>query len=60
MFLTDFHTQKYTGSTISWVGIFLTVTPGLVLTARTFDNYKPQFRCTSCCVCQVWIGTKRY
>ena len=26
MFLTDFHTQKYTGGIISWVGIFLTVT----------------------------------
>ena len=28
MFLTDFRTQKYTGGIISWVGIFLTVTPG--------------------------------
>ena len=27
MFLTDFHTQKYTGDIISRVGIFLTVTP---------------------------------
>ena len=26
MFLTYFHTQKYTGGIISWVGIFLTVT----------------------------------
>ena len=26
MFLTDFHTRKYTGGIISWVGIFLTVT----------------------------------
>ena len=26
MFLTDFHTQKYTGGIISQVGIFLTVT----------------------------------
>ena len=27
MFLTDFHTQKYTRGIILWVGIFLTVTP---------------------------------
>ena len=27
MFLTEFHMQKYTGGIISWVGIFLTVTP---------------------------------
>ena len=27
MFLTDFHMRKYTGGIISWVGIFLTVTP---------------------------------
>ena len=27
MFLTEFHTQKYTGGIISWVGIILTVTP---------------------------------
>ena len=27
MFLTDFHTRKYTGGIISRVGIFLTVTP---------------------------------
>ena len=27
MFLTDFRTRKYTGGIISWVGIFLTVTP---------------------------------
>ena len=27
MFLTDFHMQKYTRGIISWVGIFLTVTP---------------------------------
>ena len=31
MFLTDFHMQKYTGGIISWVGIFLTVTPGIRL-----------------------------
>ena len=28
MFLTDFHTRKYTGGIVSRVGIFLTVTPG--------------------------------
>ena len=42
MFLTDFHTRKYTGGIISRVGIFLTVTPcsrrgnrGMYLTSVT-------------------------
>ena len=32
MFLTDFRTRKYTRGIISWVGIFLTVTPVLTST----------------------------
>ena len=36
MFLTDFHTRKYTGGIISRVGIFLTVTPVTVTIERKF------------------------
>ena len=37
MFLTDFCTQKYTGGIISWVGIFLTVTPGIINTFIVYN-----------------------
>ena len=36
MFLTDFHTRKYTGGIISHVGIFFTVTPVTVTIERKF------------------------
>ena len=36
MFLTDFHTQKYTGGIISQVGIFLTVTLAANKSIREF------------------------
>ena len=38
MFLTDFHTQKFTGGIISWVGLFLTVT-----LAITIGEYHKKF-----------------
>ena len=42
MFLTDFHTRKYTGGIISWVGIFLTVTPAALDAACTnHHHYSP-------------------
>ena len=47
MFLTDFHMQKYTGGIISWVGIFLTVTPGTFLRCKGRPNKQNTLQETS-------------
>ena len=43
MFLTDFHTRKYTRGIILQVGIFLTVTPGSVVLESTHGDGEDKF-----------------
>ena len=43
MFLTDFHTRKYTGGIISRVGIFLTVTPVTVTLSKQNGRIEIKF-----------------
>ena len=48
MFLTDFHTRKYTGGIISRVGIFLTVAPVAVTPTLQYESPVKSYFTTVC------------